>query len=285
LTVDTRPQPAQETDRRQLRGVAWFFILAYLISWGWSIPLLLQDQVVEQGRGWPTHFPALLGPLIAAVVVTAWTAGRSGLRDFLSRIIRWRVPLKWWLVALSPLLFLGLVVTTMAVAGQTLPALADFGKFGGLPQLGVVPTALAIVVLNGIGEEAGWRGYAQDRLQRRMSPLAATLVVAVLWAMWHAPFFFILASYSGFDASTLVMFPIGLTSGAVLLAWLYNRSGRSILVVAVWHGLYNVAVGTAGGTGTIAAVVSAAVMVGAVAIIILELRARRHQHSIMTPAL
>jgi membrane protease YdiL (CAAX protease family) len=222
--------------------------------------------------------------MIAALIVTAWTAGRSGLKDIFARMTRWRIPWRWWFVAFTPLLFLALVVVTMAIVGQALPTVADFGRFGGLPQLGVVPTALAIIILNGIGEEAGWRGYAQDRLQRRMSPLAATLVVAVFWAAWHTPYFFLLASYSGFDTFTLVMFPLGLTSGAVILAWLYNRSGRSVLLVAVWHGLYNVAVGTVGGTGTIAAAVSAAVMVGAVAIVILELRARRHQASIMAPA-
>jgi membrane protease YdiL (CAAX protease family) len=192
-------------------------------------------------------------------------------------VVRWRFPLTWWLVAVSPLLALGLTVVGMGLVGQEPPPWADFARFGGLPAYGVLMTFVLVLVLNGFGEETGWRGFLQDRLQRRFKPLPATLIVALVWALWHAPFFFLLSAYSGFNAMTLIMFPLGLASGAIVLTWLYNHTGRSILAVALWHTLYNMAVATAGATDLIQGVVTAVVMVAAVILIAAEVMAQRRR--------
>lgn len=257
------------------RSVIWFVVLAYVFAWAWSLPLAISGETVEQGQGWPTHVPSLFAPLLATLVVVGFTEGRAGLGDVLRRVGRWRFSPVWWLMVVSPLVTLGLTLAGMAVAGQDLPSSSDFARFGGLPVYGVVQTFLLVFVVNGLGEETGWRGYLQDRLQRKFNPLSATLIVAVIWAVWHTPFFFILSTYSGFNAMTLVMFPLGLASGAVVLTWLYNRTGRSILAVALWHTLYNMAVATAGATDLIQGVVTAAVMVAAVILVAADTAARR----------
>ena len=78
---------------------------------------------------------------------------------------------------------------------------------------------------------------------------------------------------------------LGLTCGAVILTWLYNWSGGSILLVAVWHGLYNFISGTQAATGMLAAVVSTLVMIQGVVLIVLEVRARRRgRPSVLAPA-
>jgi hypothetical protein len=69
---------AEVTARRSaspLVRLAVFFALAYGISWAWVVPWAVTGHTVVQGRGWPTHFPALLGPLLAAFIVTAWWGG------------------------------------------------------------------------------------------------------------------------------------------------------------------------------------------------------------------
>jgi len=117
--------------RLDVRALVVFSALAYGLSWSWLIPLAAAHQVVRRGEGWPTHYPALLGPAIAAVAVTAWTMGRPGLGDLLARMARWRVAVRWWLWAVSPAAFLGLALIVMVVAGKALPGVAKFGQFSG----------------------------------------------------------------------------------------------------------------------------------------------------------
>ena len=75
------------------RPLLWFFVLAYGLTWAWWLPLALAGQTVTQGDGWPTHFPGLLGPAAAAVLVTAATGGAAGVQELLGRIGRWRIGL------------------------------------------------------------------------------------------------------------------------------------------------------------------------------------------------
>jgi membrane protease YdiL (CAAX protease family) len=101
----------------------------------------------------------------------------------------------------------------------------------------------------------------------------------------HLPQFFVIATYRNSSPVQYVGFFLGLTCGAVILTWLYNRSRGSILLVAVWHGLYNFVSGTQAATGMLAAVVTALVMIQAVVLIVLELRARRRgRPSVLGPA-
>jgi CAAX protease family protein len=118
---------------------------------GLDAPPVLAGVVVEKGAGWPTHLPAILGPAIAAVAVTALASGRAGVRELVGRMIRWRIPLRWWAATLSPLAFLAVALATALAAG-TLPSASDFGRFSGIPAIGIVPVAV-IAILITFGEE------------------------------------------------------------------------------------------------------------------------------------
>ncbi len=267
---------------KRLWPLACFVALAYAISWGWTFPLVAAGEVVKTGVGWPTSVPAFAGPVLAALVVTALVWGRAGLRDLLARVARWRMPLRWWAAALSPLAFLG-VALLVALAANKLPRASDFGRYSGLPAVGVV-VVWVIVILLSFGEETGWRGFALPLLQRRYGALAAALLVTPIWAVWHLPFFFTVATYRNFPPAGYVSFVFGLACGSIVLTWLYNGTGGSVLACAVWHGLYNLATGTAAATGTIQAVTSAFVYIQAFLLVGLEVRARRRgEASILGP--
>lgn len=276
-TATRRQGPPSSLD---VRALLCFFALAYAWSWAWVIPFVVADRTVYQGRGWPTHFPSLIGPLVAAFVVTAWTTRRAGVLDLVRRMGRWRIGWRWWVAALSPVAYFVLALAGMAVAGESLPASGDFARFSGLPSsLGMLGVMALIVVLNGYGEETGWRGYALPQLQLRFTPLASTLILAVAWAAWHLPQFFVLHSYESFTTGQLFGFAFGLMCGAVVATWIYNHTAGSILAVAVWHGVYNALGATkaaTAGPGTVAAVVSTCIMIQGIVLVVLELRARRH---------
>jgi membrane protease YdiL (CAAX protease family) len=282
--INDQPRQAHAGPRLDVRALVTFFALAYALSWSWVFPLAAAHLVVLRGQSWPTHYPALFGPAIAAVVVTMWTTGRQGIRDLLARMTRWRVSLRWWLAALTPAAFLGLALIAMAGAGKALPSVADFGWFSGIPAVGLAGVLL-FIFLGAMGEETGWRGYALPQLQRRFSPLTSSLILAVLWFGWHLPQFFVISTYRDSSPVQYIGMLLGLTCGAVILTWLYNRSGGSILLVGVWHGLYNLVSGTQAASGLLAAVVTTLVMIQGVVLIILELRARRlGRPSVLGPA-
>jgi membrane protease YdiL (CAAX protease family) len=261
------------TGAKTFWSLASFVVLAYAISWGWTFPFVAAGDIVKKGVGWPTNLPASLGPLLAAFAVTAVVWGRVGVRDLLARMARWRLPWRWWAATLSPLAFLAVALAVAAAIGK-LPRGSDFGRYSGLPAIGVVAVTV-IAVLGALGEETGWRGFALPLLQRRYGALAAALLVTPIWAVWHLPFFFSVTGYRGFAPVGYVGFVFGLACGSIVLTWLYNGTGGSILACAVWHGLYNLDTGTAASTSTIQAVTTAFVYVLAFLLVGLELRARR----------
>jgi uncharacterized protein len=117
LSRPTDPTKARIDEERlpfNVKALVAFFALSYALSWAWVIPLAATGHTVFQGRGWPTHLPSLVGPMLAAFIVTVWTTGRSGVRDLLRRMGRCRIGWRWWLVALSPLAFLGVALAMVA---------------------------------------------------------------------------------------------------------------------------------------------------------------------------
>ena len=171
------------------------------------------------------------------------------MQRWLAAMVLWPRERRWQLAALAPLGFLGLGLAALVVTGDVPPA-EEFVRYSGTAaSAGALAVAIAV---NVFGEAAGWRGYALPRLQSR-----------------------ILAGYQNFSPLILPGFFIGLAAGALVLTALYNATGGSILVVAVWHASYNLAAATTAAHGIIAAVATACVIVWAVCLVQRE-RAGRH---------
>jgi membrane protease YdiL (CAAX protease family) len=201
--------------------------------------------------------------MLAAIIVTGLTCGQEGLKELFGRVLKWRVRPVWWLVALAPLaLYVLVAVALRFIPGQGVDWAAQ-GQIDFLPNLGF--GALLVWFLTfGLGEETGWRGYALTRLQRGHSTLSATVILWVFWALWHLPLFFYL-----YDATIIVGFLLGLLAGAITFTWLYNSTGGSILLVAVWHAAFNFVTGCVTcKTGVAAALLSTLVMLWAVVLVL-----------------
>ena len=113
------PREAPTRSRLDVKALVVFFALAYVLSWLWAFPLAVADLIVLRGEGWPTHYPALFGPAIAAGGGYRLDPGSPRVRTYWLGVARWRVPLRWWLVARAgPAVFLGLALIAMAAAGN-----------------------------------------------------------------------------------------------------------------------------------------------------------------------
>jgi hypothetical protein len=207
--------------------VAAFFLLTYLISWSmWALGRVLIPET-ERGIRFAIHNLGLCGPTLAALLLSGLLYGREGAFKLLKRIGRWRAGIGWYLFALLSTLTLGLVA-------RGIHSLA----FGTTPAFNFQIMWVQMLVLpSGLPEEWGWRGFALPHLMKRRSALTASLVVAVLWVLWHIPVSPILNDVSFLGLFMLEVFPL-----SVLFSWLYINSHGSILLVVLLHLVYNAAV-------------------------------------------
>lgn len=211
-----------------------FYILAFLISWLGYVPAALYSHGL-----FPFQSPlfAVLGsggPAIAAMIV-AWVLGRGkGLRGLLAPLLRWRVSVGWYLVALllQPVLF-ALAALLGVLFGSTTP---DWSKVA--PPFVPVIMLISYVVVN-VWEEIGWRGFALPRLQAKRSALVSSLVVGLLWCLWHAPLFFL--ADNPMAQMPLFYWFVGNLAATVAYTWVYNGARGSLLLVTLLHAAENTA--------------------------------------------
>jgi len=216
------------------RHLIVFFVLAFALSW------TVWMTSVAQAHGWLSfHIPQSLAFWLGLTIATYLTAGLSGgkaaIRDLVSRMLRWRVSPRWYAVAVG-------LPFAMGVAGMALARV-----MGHAPQVGdefglilLVPVFLLELWLFLLTEETAWRGFALPRLQRRYSLLNASLILGVLWGLWHIPLFLIPDSFqaglpfAGFFLSTVAT--------SIMVSWLFNNARGSVLVCAVFHAMTDVAI-------------------------------------------
>jgi membrane protease YdiL (CAAX protease family) len=249
------------------RPVTAYYLLALLFTWSYWIALITQGKHSGTGTA-VSHLPGLLGPMLAAFAITAVVDGPSGLLALLKRMLNWGS--SWYrslLLALSPLAMGVVVFAALPLFGANIPPLRDFflypGLSGSLPWWVVL---LLVLLINGYGEETGWRGFMMERLLQRYDRFHATLIIAAGWIIWHIPVFWINVSMTALVGPMLLGWVFGIACGAFVLAHVYLISGRSILTVALWHALYNMMVAPRAATGIPAAAVSTVVMLWGVVV-------------------
>jgi uncharacterized protein len=209
-----------------------FFVLAYMLSWIIESPLVFLRDTVTDTQGLVLVMLASNVPSLLGIVLTAIVLGRSALRKLLVRLLIWRVNPLWYLVMiLGPVALAGGVVALNALLGG--PALSL-----GMPLLGVaVFLAFSIFPGSALGEEIGWRGYALPRLQARRSALSASLILAPVWALWHLPLW--LTGEPGRTPTLYAAFVVSVVAMCVILTWVYNSTGGSLLMVVLLHATAN----------------------------------------------
>lgn len=215
--------------------------LLLMVAFTWPIDLanagMLPFDVplgIAVFQGWGFAFASLL--------MTGFTMGRGAVVALLKRFLVWRVAWYWYLVTLLllPSIFLASVLlramfTQTPVDFSQVIALQIFGNRAFLPLL-VLPWFLYEAVAN--GEEIGWRGYILPRLQTSQNALVASLILGLLWGLWHLPKF--LGGHPNAEKS-LPWYMLYTVAVAVLYTWLYNSTRGSLLLVTLFHASANTA--------------------------------------------
>ncbi|WP_201849628.1 CPBP family intramembrane glutamic endopeptidase [Myceligenerans indicum] len=276
-----RTRPTHSSPAARAASPRWlgtYVVLALAFSWAWWIPMAVTGQVSRAGQGWPTHLIGLTGPALAAIVVTALADGGPGLAGLWRRAVRLRVQARWWVLVGATLALSGLGFVVGRLDGTPVP-LGDLTLYSGAPAaqgLTLLLVACYLLVVNGYGEELGWRGFLAHHLLPRFGRLGTATLVWVAWALWHAPLFLVVQNFRDFGPAGTVGWLVGLWFGSYFLTWLYESAGYSVLVVAAWHVAYNIDTATEATAGLTAAVVSTLVMA---AVVLLLVRAAVVRHA------
>ena len=224
---------AERPTYRTWRPILVFFLVTVLISWtAWGVMALLG---VEPGLdlGGLLWLLGGFGPPIAAILVTEITEGRAATRELLGRLFRWRPGWRWYGVAL---LLPGVVVVGAVVIDAVI---WDVDTALPTPAFVLLFVGLVVVssVIGGGQEEIGWRGFALPRVQASYSALTASLLVGVMWTVWHFPLFVVPGTVQ--TDLPLLPFVVQGIALAVVFTWLYNSTGGNLLLAVLLHGSHN----------------------------------------------
>jgi len=224
--------------------VAAFLTIVYTVNAAVAlIPILTRRDILPFDMSLYESLGTIFGVALPAFLVAAATGGREGVRDLARRCMRWRVGGRWYLVVLLGMPIAVVLLATVIFGAELLNTLVDKWR---LLFTVVVPQLLLLIVLFNVAEEIGWTGFLQARLQERYGPLKACAMTAFPFAVFHLPVFFVeegltvsnlplAVVYLGFETVVLLF-------ARVVIIWLYNSTGQSVLLAGLFHCSFNATV-------------------------------------------
>jgi uncharacterized protein len=209
--------------------VVTYFALTFLISWTGALavatPHLIRHQPLPQMTGILMFPVMLLGPSLAGIVLTRIVDGKSGLRVLFSQMFRAWVPPRWYMALLLPpaLVLTVLLFLERFVSPVYAPNRFFMGILFGIPA--------------GFLEEIGWMGYAFPKMRSESNGLAPSILLGLLWALWHLPVINYLGTaipHGAYWLPFFLAFSLAMTAMRVLIAWIYTNT-KSVLLAQLMH--------------------------------------------------
>lgn len=220
----------KQVDKKTMKMLFTYLLLTFGISWGvLSLYILFPDSATAifgmLSGNHPLFFLAVYAPAIASLIVVFRRFGKAGLQAFLSRIMLWRTSLSWGLFLLIglPAIFYTGAVLNGKLFSDPVPFQLTWAWVG----------ILILSVIKGPVEEFGWRGFMLPLLQKSMRPLTASLLIGLIWGIWHLPAFLIGGTQQ--SSWSFLPFLLGTIAISIIMTGLYNRSGGSILLAMIMH--------------------------------------------------
>jgi membrane protease YdiL (CAAX protease family) len=225
-----------DTDARNgaRTALVGFFLLTFAFSWiAWlaSAALAAAGDAGIFGFGGPLYLLGVFAPAIVALSLTAYREGGTGVARLVQRIGRWQVGAHWYLFAIG---YTGATKLLAAVIHRL--AMGAWPTFGDTP-LPLILGAILVSTWVQAGEEVGWRGYALPLLATDLGLGGASVLLGIIWALWHLPLFFLQGG--GHDGQSFPVYLLYVTALSVAISWLYWKTGGSLLLAMLMHASVN----------------------------------------------
>ena len=254
-----------------------FYLIALGISWAGWIPFAAREAgLISVTIVWEIPIFAQFGPSVAAFLLAGIYSGKQGVRKLFGKVLKWRIHIKWYAIALFTVPVLALVSLAIHhISGNPVPGMQDFAQWhipyseafgsGGVysldktphpsfglmsslremiqlsPWLALLNFIVFAIVTGPVSEEFGWRGYLLPRLQGKYSAIKASVIIGVLWGFWHTgPDFWRILLQGNAMA---FLYPLAMTVGtiplSIIFTWLFNNNGSSLIPPMLFHASFN----------------------------------------------
>jgi membrane protease YdiL (CAAX protease family) len=221
-------------NNQQKDSLVSFFLLTFLITWGLGalaifLPAQFQAIFGELTDTSPIYFFAIAAPTLSATILTFVRDGWKGLGSLYGRLVRWRFGLKWYALVLIGIPAVGWIAARITGASplKQTNTTAEF-----------LTLLFYLLVTGPLCEELGWRGYALPRLLQRFSPFTASLILGVIWGVWHLPSFFVGGMVQ--SGMSLILFILYTPFLSILMTWVFKHTGGSVLIAVLIHYMANI---------------------------------------------
>ncbi len=220
-----------------MRSLLKFFLLTFAVTWACFLTVVRMSQ----GSAAPTLAGkglVLLGtfaPSLVAIGLTAAEGGRAAGKALLGRILQAEASAWWYVFAVS---YMAVIKLSAAVVYRV--GTGVWPRFGH-ESIAIILVAVVISTPFQAGEEVGWRGYALPRLAQQWGFGGASVVLGIIWALWHLPFFYV--SWADTYHQSFPLWAAEVTALSVAIAWLYTHTKGSLLLTMLMHSAVNQTIG------------------------------------------
>jgi len=232
-------------DQKQSRKPFKFLIFTFIFTWGLWLPSILTGLGIDLGIDAETYTAVTVpigafAPLVVALALVIQQQGFQGGWKFFRQAFDLRVKPFYLVAALViPLIIHALSHYLAPLLGFPVADTLFPASLGAPSILIAIPYFFLMLIIGGGQEEFGWRGYAQVPLQKRMGVIPASLLIGLVWGIWHLPLW--VMPGDGHSTYPFLAFLIMTTSISVVYGWLYNASHQKLATVIIFHAMSNTA--------------------------------------------
>ena len=223
-----------------------YFVLTILITWVIWLPLVVyyyRSPFDVSFSSVPIYlilfaFLGFFGPTIASIIMTGMENGSTGIKVLLSNWLKFRKYLKWYLFIFISQILIDFITTQIAINFLSLEVVIDFTKW-----YNFIPALLRTAIIGGaLAEETGWRGYALPRLLSKTTAILSSIIIGIIWALWHLPICLIPSANFPVPISfpVFMVFTINVICISIILTTIYQNTNRSLFVCYLYHVMLNV---------------------------------------------